>query len=137
MTHETLEQYIANLVTELREKEVPGKVIGDAIAQVESHIAEGGEDPMAAFGSPREFAQQLALRRKRPTTWPLYVASAVLAIGGALLLLKGIFGTVQGEELFWGIPALAGIVVGSLAIIAWIILMVVASDPIKDPRRHK
>lgn len=137
MTHETVEKYTAELVKELREREVSGKIIGDAVAQVESHSAEGGEDPTVVFGTPREFAQQLAHGRKKSIGWPLYVASAILTLGGALLLLKGIFGVVQNQPLLWEIPPLAGIVVGSLAIVAWIILMVVATDPIRDPRRRK
>jgi hypothetical protein len=136
MTHETVEKYSAELVKELREKEVSGRVIGDAIAQVESHIAEGGEDPTEVFGTPRAFAKQLARGRKKSIGWPLYIASAILALGGALLLLKGIFGVVRHQPLLWGIPSLVGIVVGSLAIVAWIILMVIAADPIKDPRRR-
>ena len=136
MTHETVEKYTAALVKELREKEVAGRVIGDAVAQVESHIAEGGEDPTEVFGTPREFAKQLARRRKKSMGWPLYVASAILTLGGALLLLKGIFGVIQNQPLIWGIPPLVGIIVGSFAIVAWIILMVVATDPIKDPRRR-
>ena len=137
MTHETVAKYTAGLVKELREKEVAGKVIGDAVAQVESHIAEGGEDPTEVFGRPREFAKQLARGRKKSVGWPLYVASAILAVGGGLLLLKGIFGVVQNQQLLWEIPPLSGIVVGSLALAAWIILMIVVADPIKDPRRRK
>lgn len=137
MTRETVEKYTAELVKELREQDVAGRVIGDAVAQVESHVAEEGEDPTDVFGTPREFAKQLARGRKKSIGWPLYVASSILTFGGALLLLKGIFGVAQHQSLIWGIPSLVGMVVGSLAIVAWITLMVVAADPIKDPRRRK
>ncbi|WP_435749219.1 hypothetical protein [Microbacterium sp. PMB16] len=137
MTRETVEKYTAELIEELREREVRGAVIGDAVAQVESHTAEADEDPTEVFGTPREFAAQLARGRKKSIGWPLYVASAVLTIGGTLLLLKGIFAAMQHQELLWGIPSLVGIVVGALAIVAWIILMVIAMDPIKDPRGRR
>lgn len=136
MTHETVEKYTAALVKELREKEVAGRVIGDAVAQVESHIAEGGEDPTEVFGTPREFAKQLAHGRKKAINWPLYIVSVILTLGGTLLLLKGSFGVIQNQTLIWGIPPLVGIIVGSLAIVTWIILMIVKTDPIKDPRRR-
>jgi hypothetical protein len=51
--------------------------------------------------------------------------------------LKGIFGAVQNQPILWGIPSLAGIIVGAFAILAWILLVVIAADPIKDPRRRK
>lgn len=137
MTHETVENYTAELVKELRKKEVAGKVIGDAVAQVESHVAEDGEDPTGVFGTPREFAKQLARGRKKTIGWPLYVASVILTVGGGVLLLKGAFGVVQNQQLFWGMSPIAGIIVGSLAIVAWVILLVATADPVRDPRRHK
>lgn len=136
MTREKVKKYTAELIKELREKEVAGKVIGDAVAQVESHIAEGGEDPTEVFGSPREFAKQLARGRKKAINWPLYIGSVILTLGGTLLLLKGSFGVIQNQPLLWGISPFAGIIIGSLAIVAWIILMIVKTDPIKDPRRR-
>ncbi|MFI0793557.1 hypothetical protein ACH4OY_12815 [Micromonospora rubida] len=135
MTHDHVEAYTAELISELREYEVPGKVIGDAVAQVESHIADSGEKPTDVFGSPREFAKQVAHERKTSVGWPLYIASPLLTVGGGVLLLKGIFGASQGQQILWGVPAAVGITVGALAIVAWIILLIVAVDPIKDPRR--
>jgi hypothetical protein len=136
MTHKTVDQYTAELAKELRKKEVAGEVIGDAVAQVESHVAEDGDDPTVVFGTPREFAKQLARGRKKPIGWPLYVASVVLTFGGGVLLLKGAFGVIQNQQLFWGMSPIAGIIVGSLAIVAWVILLVAAADPIRDPRRR-
>lgn len=137
MTYEIVKKYTAELVKELRENDVAGKVIGDAVAQVESHTAEVDDDPTDVFGTPREFAEQLARGRRRSIGWPLYVASVILTLGGGILLLKGIFGAVQNQPLLWGIPSLAGIIVGTFAIVAWIVLVVIAADPIKDPRRRK
>ena len=55
----TVEKYTQQLMFALRLRDVPGEVIGDAIAQVESHIAETGEDPVAAFGPASEYAASL------------------------------------------------------------------------------
>ncbi|MBD0859964.1 hypothetical protein IA539_01890 [Gordonia sp. zg691] len=137
MTHEPVEKYTAELVKELRENGVAGKVIGDAVAQVESHVAEGGDEPADVFGTPREFAKQLARGHKKSVGWPLYVASVILTVGGGIFLLRGIFGAIQDRQLLWGIPPAVGIIVGTLSILAWITLMIIAADPIKDPRRRK
>lgn len=136
MTRETIEKYTSELVMELREHEVGGKIIGDAVAQVESHSAESGAEPSAEFGTPQEFAGELARGRTKKIGWPLYVASAILTLGGGVLLLRGIFGVIQDREILWGIPPLVGIIVGTLAILAWILVMIVAADPIRDPRRR-
>ncbi|MGO4103629.1 hypothetical protein AB4Y63_06730 [Leifsonia sp. YAF41] len=136
MTRETIEKYTSELVMELREHEVGGKIIGDAVAQVESHSAESGAEPSAEFGTPQEFAGELARGRTKKIGWPLYVTSAILTLGGGVLLLRGIFGVIQDREILWGIPPLVGIIVGTLAILAWILVMIVAADPIRDPRRR-
>ena len=71
---------------------VSGKFIGDAAAEVESHCARCDEDPVEVFETPREFAKELAHGGKKSIAWPLHVARAILALGRALLLLKGILG---------------------------------------------
>jgi hypothetical protein len=48
-------------VVELRLADVPGAVIGDALAEVGSHCAESGESPHDAFGDPVEYARSLDL----------------------------------------------------------------------------
>lgn len=39
------DQYLNRLTWELRRRGVSGEVVGDALAQVESHLAEDGGDP--------------------------------------------------------------------------------------------
>jgi hypothetical protein len=55
-----LDAYRQQLLFALRLRNVPAARIGEAIAEVESHLAETGDDPVAAFGEPAEYARQLA-----------------------------------------------------------------------------
>lgn len=48
-------------VLALRVSGVPGTLIGDALAEVESHCAEAGESAADAFGDPVAYAQSLEL----------------------------------------------------------------------------
>lgn len=55
-----LETYRARLLLALRMRDVPGVRIGEALAEVDSHVAETGEDPRDAFGDPVAYADRLA-----------------------------------------------------------------------------
>lgn len=44
--------YLENLTIQLRLLEVPGDRIGQILAEVETHVADTGSDPVAAFGEP-------------------------------------------------------------------------------------
>lgn len=54
-------QWIDDFIIELRLREVRGDAIGDAVASVRELLADSGEDPHRAFGTPREYAAQLEL----------------------------------------------------------------------------
>lgn len=54
-------------VIEQRLLGVTGKQIGDALATVESHVAESGETAVAAFGDARDYARQVAEVNGRDT----------------------------------------------------------------------
>jgi len=45
-----------NLTIQLRLLEVPGDRIGQILAEGETHVADTGLDPVAAFGEPGEYA---------------------------------------------------------------------------------
>lgn len=49
-----------DLLLRLRMLSVPGPRIGEVLAEVQSHVAETGEPPREAFGTPREYADQVA-----------------------------------------------------------------------------
>lgn len=54
-------KWIDDFVIELRLREVRGDAIGDAVAAVKELLADSGENPLQAFGTPRQYAKQLEL----------------------------------------------------------------------------
>lgn len=85
-------------VLELRLREVPGSVIGEALAEVDAHCADSGQTPLEAFGDPVRYAASRAggttgpavFRRTALRAW--WIGTA--AIVGALGLWTGIAGVV-------------------------------------------
>ncbi|PJJ55427.1 hypothetical protein [Compostimonas suwonensis] len=135
MTDE-VRRYTNRLVFELRLRDVPGEVIGDAVAQVESHVADTGESPESAFGRPRDYARSWAAPRHPVRRWPLYLANGALGFGFGCLLILGILGAARNEEVAWGLSPVIAIVVGALGLIAYAVLVVViAAGRITDPRK--
>ncbi|ALV47254.1 hypothetical protein MB46_18910 [Arthrobacter alpinus] len=63
----THKKWLDELALELRLNDVPGKSIGDALATVEEFLADSGQSPEAAFGTPREYAARLAAEGSRPS----------------------------------------------------------------------
>ena len=55
MTRAT-ETHRRELVQALRLHDVPPERIGEIVAEVESHVADTGEDPREAFGPARDYA---------------------------------------------------------------------------------
>ncbi len=105
----------------LRLHDVTGTAIGDALAQVDAHCAESGEDPEQAFGEVGAYADSLVdlLPRSTPTrAWQ----SAALA-GGTVLgveaLLSGVDGAVHAvpARLTVGSLVVAVVVAGGTVLI--------------------
>jgi hypothetical protein len=61
-----LDTYCQQFLYALRMRDVPAARIGEAVAEVESHVADTGEDPVVAFGAPAEYAERLADSLGRP-----------------------------------------------------------------------
>jgi uncharacterized membrane-anchored protein len=55
-----LATYHENLLIQLRLRDVPGDRIGQILAEVETHVADTGLDPVDAFGEPGEYAATYA-----------------------------------------------------------------------------
>lgn len=87
-------RYSDELMIALRLHEISGERVGEVLAEVESHVAETGEDPRAAFGSPKEYAAQVAAQldarsgKPSPLSYMLGAAltGALVYVGGGLLL---------------------------------------------------
>ncbi|MET9343291.1 hypothetical protein [Nonomuraea sp. NPDC003804] len=76
-------KYREELTLALRLRDISGVRVGEVLAEVEAHVAETGEDPTTAFGTPKEYAatiaEQLDTRSGKPS--PLHQAVGGLATG--------------------------------------------------------
>lgn len=136
--------YRDDLLYALRLRDVPGPQIADALAEVDSHVRESGEDPREAFGAPEAYAAQVcaALGREPDETWTAGDTRIALLFGlstmaGAWLALAGVvaWGTGRGPlGVSPGTAVAAGLVVLALAAagLAWLARH--EDDPVRDPR---
>ncbi|PKW12682.1 hypothetical protein A8926_0158 [Saccharopolyspora spinosa] len=85
------------LLIALRMHEISGERVGEVLAEVEAHVTETGEDPVEAFGRPREYAAQVAEQLDRNTgkrSGMAVMASATVTavtMFGSDYLLDGLF----------------------------------------------
>lgn len=107
------------LVLELRLRDVPGDVIGDVLAEVESHVVDSRSPAHVAFGDPVAYAAQIAETTARPEPDDLRTMVSSAAGGTALVVV------VDGAVAWWrdGTFELTG---GTLALALGITLVVVA-----------
>src|SRR6185312_7740768 len=71
----TTEEYRYHLVAALRTYRVPAARIGEAVAEVESHLADTGEDPVDAFGEPADYARALSLDTEPRIDWAMFAVA--------------------------------------------------------------
>ncbi len=78
--------YLAQLARALQMEGVEGHRSGEFIAEIDSHLAETGVDPVEEFGTPYELAAELAVRpgARRPgwvpPLWLMWLLSAVASM---------------------------------------------------------
>ncbi len=116
-------------LVQLRMRDVRGTAIGDAIAEVDAHCAESGQEPAEAFGDPRQYADRIAdvhqdapdpsAHLNPPTPWwqaGLLALSTVLGVG---LLLSGVDALAHGgaADTSWG--AVVGALSLGVLLAAW------------------
>lgn len=125
-TNSEQQKWLDEFTLELRVRNVPGHLIGDAVATVEAHLRDTGELPTDAFGSPGDYAAQLDLpgrRAPRAASWILIeialvaftvLAFAVIAMAtrsdfDVTLLLSGIIlaNAVTGAVVLMNLDAIA------------------------------
>lgn len=126
MIHPNADAYLDDLRTALELRDTGEDQTLDIIRQTRSHLIDTGKDPFDAFGDPRDYAKQYAPHSTTARFWALVIGSAVLATAGGWLLTNGIINLVGGDSMLWGLNPLAGIIVGSLLIAAWITGLVTA-----------
>ena len=127
MTDDRTSTYLDELRLALEIRDAPEGAIADVLRQVESHIADTGEDPYESFGSPTDYAKQYAPTASATRFWWLVIASVLLAVAGAWLLIRGVIGLVGDELLPWGVEPVWGVVAGGALLVAWAVLLVAAA----------
>ncbi|QFG67858.1 hypothetical protein [Ornithinimicrobium pratense] len=90
--------WVEDFVLEQRLLGVPGDRIGDALALVQSHVAESGESVHEAFGDPVAYAREAASTRRvdddRDLSW---ILGSGLGLAGMLLTLFGVQAWIDGD----------------------------------------
>lgn len=120
--------WVEEFVLEQRLLGVPGPFIGDALALVESHVAESGEPVREAFGDPKAYARQAApSRRIEGDRDPWWLVGLGLGLVG--MFLTG----VGADEWLFGsgqIEVTAGLLVSGGLLLAAFAVLVLATDAV-------
>lgn len=143
-----VDTYRQQLLLALRLRDIPGPRIAEVLAEVECHVADTGEDPSAAFGAPKDYAQALVLEL-HPERAPgvrgwfasvrgVEVLLAALAFAGAWLSAAGLFALAAGDPGVLGLsgPVHVALVVALLAALALLLVGISRrrDDRVLDPR---
>lgn len=140
--------YIDDLALELRMLDVPGHRIGEILAEVESHTAETGEDPVDAFGPAKDYARERAGRTAEDHSgsfltrlfrghWLMFVAGVGYTFLAAWLLISGGIALLSDRlEAPWGLNPWASLIIGAVLLAAWgvWVFRTAPADHIVDPR---
>jgi len=102
----SLKDYTEALTIQLRLREIPGRMIGQIVAEVESHVRETGEDPVEAFGQPGSYSAQFApgwegagVSQRRRLARPRASAAVTVTVVGCLMLFKALFNLTDLETV--------------------------------------
>ena len=126
MTEQPDAEYFEDLRDTLEFRGVPDEAVTQIVREVESHVAESGEDPAVAFGQPGDYADNFAPRSRLVRFWALLISSVVLAGGGAYVLISGVLGLLSPSATLWGLPPWFRIILGAAGIAAFFALLLVA-----------
>ena len=124
--------YRRELVQALRAGNVLPERIGEIVAEVESHVADTGEDPREAFGPARDYAAGFRRPRSRRSVAAL-VAPSLLSALCSFLVVVGVLGLVDGEPAS-GLPAWVALTAGLVLWIPALVVVLRSSAPVRDPR---
>ncbi len=113
----------------LRLRDVPGARIGEALAEVETHCADGGQTAHEAFGDPVAYADALADGLKSPgaarrggLSWS-DALSAAAGLAGVVSLLQGAGSVAHGANGYLSAGHLLGVLAGVAAVAAFFTLL--------------
>lgn len=121
------ESWLEAFVLEQRLRGVPGDRIGDALAVVESHVAESGEGAREAFGDPKEYARSLTENRPGEGLDRGFAAGLGLALLGMLVTLAGVQAWIAGDP---AVELTAGWLATVVVVLAVLGLMIARSEAV-------
>ena len=97
----TLAVYLENLTIQLRLLEVPGDRIGQILAEVETHVADTGLDPVDAFGEPGEYVATCVAQApaSRERGWLSELGIAGVSVTACSAAVEGVVHLAGSVEL--------------------------------------
>lgn len=98
----TNKRWLDDFTMELRLRDVPGSVIGDALETVESHLRDSGESAVDAFGDPTTYADSLELEGRTPARrlrTVRYVALSMAQLLGVYFTVVALPPVIRGQNL--------------------------------------
>ncbi len=138
-----LDPWRTDFVLHLRLRDLGGGRIGDALAVVDAHCADSGEDPLQAFGDPEAYAAVVAEQTRpedRAAAMPAWRAGLLgLAVMlGISLLLSGVAGLRGAGPALLTAGSLAAAALGATSIAVLVRLAPVLLVPRRGRRdaRH-
>ncbi|WP_150308498.1 hypothetical protein [Planctomonas psychrotolerans] len=135
MTSTSPNEYAAELTEALEFRGVPSRMVRSIVGEVVDHVAESGGDPRVEFGEPGDYAQRFAPGFSMARFCALIVATVVLTVGGTLVLISGVFGLQNAGYTLWGLSPWMRVILGFLALLAFVVLLVVAG--MRNARRTR
>lgn len=90
----SLPEYLTRFASMARVTDAPAGRIGEAIAEIESHVTDSGEDPRETFGEPEAYARQLGGRRS-PESLGAAILRLVALMYGTACLGTGVFTVIS------------------------------------------
>lgn len=128
----TVRTYTDQLVWELRKSGVSGEVIGDAVAQIESHCSDSGEDPRIAFGPAEIYAATFCADVPTEHSWLKHLPHGLAGFVLAALMATALTLFIRDDSPIWGVVA----VISCLALVGYGVWLVISQRRrIHDPRK--
>lgn len=134
-------KYRDGLMMALRMRDVRGDRVGEVLAEVETHVAETGEDPREAFGEPREYAARIAqetgVGRLSPVRFlasPRMLAFLMAALIGSEVLSSAI--AADGPTVAFTMSDLVGLPLSLAAVLVGMWLLIASSTVTMNAHRR-
>lgn len=127
-----MDEYRQSLIFALRMKDVPGDRIGEIVAEVESHVADTGEEPTRAFGAPKMYAHVVTEGRPRESWWH----TAIIGLGAFVagwFVAQGALAVLLGDA-YLGQSGWLWLILGLSVALPTAITVRRRSSRIRDPR---